>query len=160
MQELKPYTFKDTGITVMIRKVSPNLVMELQRQFPEPKPPLNAVDYGDGKEVLEPNYADPEYLKSVDEYKIDLESKIRRLIVKRGVAVEITDEIKAQLEELRSFWLEEYGKAFPEPNDLMAYVSYICVGTGEDMEELLDAIMRRSQPTESAIAEATKSFQS
>ena len=156
--ELVPFTFKDTGITVLIRKVSPLLAMELQRAFPPPKPPMNEVDFGDGVKRMEPNEADPAYLRDMDKYNQDFELKMRRMLIKRGVALEITEEIKEQVEDLRSFWLEEYGIEFPEPDDKMAFVWYVAVGTDQDLRELLEAIMRRSQPTQEAEELARKTF--
>lgn len=157
--ELIPFTFQDTGVTVLIRKVSPLLAMELQRVFPPPDPPMNKVDFGDGESRMEPNEADPAYLKQLQDYNQDFELKIRRMLIKRGVIVEITDTIKAQVQELREFWQEEYGIDFPEADDKLAYIWYIAVGTDQDLKELLQAIMRRSQPTQEAEELARKTFQ-
>lgn len=157
MPELTSHVFKDTGVTIQIRKVSPMLVMEIKRQFPEPKPPTNKVDYGDGNEVEESNYAHPDYARALEDYNQELEKRIRRLLIKRGVVCNVD---KQAVDELREFWKAEYEMDLPESDDLMAYISYICIGTDSDMEELLNAIMRRSQPTELAIAEATRAFQS
>lgn len=157
--ELIPFTFKDTGVTVLIRKVSPLLAMELQRSFPPPPPPMNKVDFGDGVIREEPNEADPAYLKKLSEYNQEFELKIRRMLIKRGVVLEITEEMKVQIEELREFWHDEYGIDFPESDDKLAYVWYIAIGTDQDLRELLDAIMRRSQPTQEAEELARKTFQ-
>ena len=78
------YTFPDTGITVKIRKVSPLLLNEIQRKNQPPKPPMNEVKYGD-ETRLEPNPADPEYQKAVQQHELDLELKLRRALLRLGV---------------------------------------------------------------------------
>lgn len=157
VQELVPHVVKDTGITLMIRKVSPLLGAELQRAFPRPQPPLQEVDYGDGKKVMEPNPANPDYAKAVATYESDLEIKLQSLLIKRGVVIELGEEEKAAVKELRAFWKTEFSKEL-DKDDKTVYVSFIALGTREDTEELINAIMRRSQPTEAATAEVKANF--
>lgn len=157
--ELIPFTFQSTGKVVQIRKVSPFLQIEIQKAFPAPEPPVQEVDYGDGDVRMEKNFAHPDYVRALENYNLELSDKIQRLIIKRGVAVEITEEIRKEVEELRGFWLDEYGVELPEKNEKMIYVLDICIGTQEDGEELIAAITRRSQPTEVAIKQAEGTFQ-
>ena len=42
--------------------------------------------------------------------------------------------------------------------DKLLYISYIAIGTDSDMEELMDVIMRRSQPTEAVMSDVKASF--
>ena len=160
--ELTPHTFKDTGITVMIRKVSPLLIMDIQKEMPPPKPPMQEVVYGNpddpgAKRVQEPNEAHPDYLAAIDKYNLDLEEKIRRFMVKRGVIFTLTPEQKEEIKELREDWKEEFDKDISMPDKLL-YISYIAIGTDSDMEELMDVIMRRSQPTEAVMSDVKASF--
>lgn len=157
--ELIPFTFKSTGKTVKIRKVSPFLSLELQKSFPPPEPPLQKVEYDEGDVREEKNWSHPEYVKALEAYNIELSSKIQRLIIKRGVALEITDEVKADLAELRAWWLEEFGVELSEKNDHVAYVLYVCACDDEDAKEMIEAITKRSQPTEVAIQQAQGMFQ-
>ena len=161
--ELTPHTFKDTGIKVKIRKVSPMLIMEVQKAFPPPKPPMQEVVYGDpgesgAKTVEEPNEAHPDYLVAIDEYNLELEAKVRQLMFKRGVRIHLDEEQKQEVKELREEWKEMFDKDL-SGSDKYLYISYIAIGTDADMEELQEVIMRRSQPTEAAIAEAKAGFQ-
>ena len=161
--ELHPFTFKDTGITVQIRKVSPLLIMEVQKAMPVPKPPTQEVVYGDpndpgAKRVEEPNEAHPDYLESIDKYNGELEAKVRKFMIERGVVITLSDEQKNEVKELREYWKEEFSAEL-SGNDKYLYVSYIAIGTDADMEEVMDVIMRRSQPTEAAMAEAKDGFQ-
>ena len=161
--ELTPYTFKDTGISVKIRKVSPMLIMEVQKAFPSPKPPMQEVVYGDPGEpgartVEEPNEAHPDYLVAIDEYNLELEAKVRHLMFKRGVIINLDEVQKQEVKELRAEWKEMFGVDL-SGSDKYVYISYIAIGTDADMEELQEVIMRRSQPTEAAIAESKAGFQ-
>jgi hypothetical protein len=156
--ELMLYKFKDTGVEVSIRKVSPLLGAEIQRAFPAPTPPLQEVDYGDGVKKMEPNPSDPTFIEELRKYSNFLEEKTRSLIIKRGVVIELTDEQKSDVAELRKQWKDDFGVEL-QGDDKYIFVSYIAVGTDSDLEELLQAILRRSRPTEGAIAEATKTFQ-
>lgn len=154
--ELTNFTFKDTGITVQIRKVSPLLMMEVQKKFKPPPPPMQEVDYGDGNTVMEPNRSHPDYIAALEQYNYELEQKIRNLTIKRGVVCEVP---KDEVDELRKFWIEEMGEELPEADDKIAYISYICIGSTEDLEDLLAAITRRSQPTRPDIEAARSGFQ-
>lgn len=161
--ELTPHTFKDTGISIKIRKVSPMLIMEVQKAFPPPKPPMQEVVYGDpgepgAKTVKEPNEAHPDYLVAIDEYNLELEVKVRQLMFKRGVRINLDDDQKQEVKELRADWKEMFDVEL-SGNDKYVYISYIAIGTDSDMEELQEVIMRRSQPTEAAVAESKAGFQ-
>lgn len=153
------YTFKDTGVVVRIRKVSPLLLLRLREDFPPPKPPTQEVDYGDGKKKLELNPAHPGYQEALDQYNAEMERRLRSLLIKRGVKLEWTPEMKGEVVEVREQYLAETGKEMKE-DDALVYISYVAIGTDKDLEELLDAIMRRSAPTEEVAAEAQERFKS
>jgi len=161
--ELFPYTFKDTGIKVKIKKVSPLLIVEVQKAMPVPKPPMQDVVYGDpgdpgAKKVQEPNESHPDYLADIDDYNMALEMKVRKFMIMRGVVINLDDEQKQEVKQLREEWKEEFDAEL-NGSDKFLYISYIAIGTDADMEELMDVIMRRSQPTEAVITEVKASFQ-
>lgn len=153
MSKTEPYVFKDTGEEVQIRKVSPLLIIKLRERYPSPKPPIQTVDYGDGPKT-EQNPAHPDYILAQQEYDIQMERRARELLIKRGVVVDWTDERRAKLAEIREFWQSTYDEALPDTDDTVAYVSYVCVGSDSDLTELVEALIKRSQPTEEAITEA------
>lgn len=155
--ELMPYVVKDTGITLMIKKVSPFLAAEIRRAFPEPRPPAQEVDYGDGRKVMEENPAHPDHLQALRKYNEEFELKMRKLIIQRGVAVEVTDEIKREVSELREYMKTEQGIDLPA-DDKMVYVCNIAIGTEEDVADLINAITKRSHPTEAEVALQAQSF--
>lgn len=152
---MTPLTLKGSGITVNIKKVSPLLVLQLRRDFPPPRPPMNEVDYGDGRKVWEENAADPRYLAALQDYENESEQRLRRLIMLRGVDVAVDHEA---VQELRDFWLDEYGGMLPA-DDKEVYLSYIVVGDDQDLEDLITAVLRRSQPTAETINQAVQTFQ-
>lgn len=153
---LVPHTFKDTGKQVLIRKVSPFLAMEVRKAFPPPTPPMQKVTYPEGVEVMEANTAHPDYLKALQEHEIMVNQKVLELTVIRGVHFEMTDEVRAEIEELRAD-MRETGIE-PKAGDKLFYVLNICIGTTEDMNELVEAIMQRSGPTEAAVQAAVDTF--
>lgn len=152
---LPTFTFKDTGITVSIRKVSPLLGMEVRKAFPAPKPPRNPPDSEAFKLGEEYNEADPDYEREMEAYGQVIEEKVSRLYIKRGVECEVDT---AAVAELR-LQMGDMGIDL-DPDDKLVYLKYICVGSTEDYQELIEVITRRSQPTEAAIAEAIDTFQS
>ena len=158
MTKLTEFTFPDTGETVLIRKVSPLLLLRLREQFPEPRPPEQEVDYGDGIKRLEENKAHPDYLRQKEAYEVMMEGKARRLLLKRGVKVEWTEERHRDLAELRAEWEEENGQPLPEHDDVVAWVSYVAVGSDRDLMDLLDILLRRSGVTEAGVEHALNRF--
>jgi len=140
---LIPHTVKDTGAVLMLRKVSPLLALEVRNAIDKPQPPQQEVDYGDGKLIKEPNYAHPEYKSALEAYEELVTEKTNNLVIKRGVHVDLTAEAKAAVKELRKEWMDEMGTDLPH-NDKYVYICYICLGTNEDFQELLETIMSRS----------------
>lgn len=149
VQALPTFTFKDTGITVSIRKVSPLLGMEIRKAFPPPKPPVVHTELGD-----EENPADPDYERAMEEYGMLIEDKASRLYIKRGVECEVDT---AAVASLRAD-MADMGITL-DPDDKYVYIKYICVGSDQDYQELIEAITRRSQPTEAAVQETIDMFQ-
>jgi hypothetical protein len=156
-EKLYNYTFKDTGVRVQIRKVSPMLVVELQRSFPAPTPPRQRVEVA-GEMVEEANPSDPDYIAAKERHGQELEMRVRKLMIQRGVIIPPDNTgWQAEVAELKAFWLETYGAEL-EGNEKELYVSHIAIGTDSDYLELVEAITRRSQPTEGEIAAAKASF--
>lgn len=153
---MNSFTFPDTGVTVSIRKVSPLLISEIQRKNPTPKPPLNKVMYGDDTRYEE-NPADPDYIKALEDHGTKLEQAIRRALIRFGVVYELTAEDVRRVNELREFWQTDEGEQLVG-SDMEVFISYLAIGTFEDLNDLVEAVTRRSQPTEKAVAEAAERF--
>jgi hypothetical protein len=156
--ELKRHVFKDTGRVVFIKKVSPLLLAQIGRDFPPPRPPKQKVDYGDGDIREEENPSHPDHVDAMGKYFMELEEKSRSFVIKRGVVVTLTEEDKEEIDRVREDYKEEIGVEL-RGSDKMVYVSHICIGSPEDMEELLRAINGRSEPTNEEVAAAKDTFQ-
>ncbi len=159
--KIYPYTVKDTGVELNIRKLSPLFLADAsaayQKKNPKPTPPMNEVEYGDGKKVMEPNLADPLYDQMLVAWNEGLQEFQRSLLIDLGVVVELTDDIKAEIQEKRDWWKESFGEELSK-NDRWVYVNYIALGSPEDVTELVEAIVSRIAPTESQIKAAQDSF--
>lgn len=155
---LRPFVFPTTHRHVFVRNVNPLLAIEIRRQFPKPHPPLQEVDYGDGKSVFEANYASPDYAAAVEDWNALITEKMSRLIIKRGVVHTLSEEEKAEVAELRADMEEDMGLNLGG-SDLFVYISYICIGNRLDVDSLTEAVMTGSQPTRAAVGAAQDSFQ-
>lgn len=158
MSKFESYTVKDTGATFQIRKVSPLLLLKLRDKFPPPVPPQQEVDYGDGVKRLEANPAHPEYVKAQADYDQMMELKARELMVRRGVIIDWTEERQAEYQEFADWWQATYDEPLDGDRNFN-YIYYIAIGSDSDLEELITALVRRSQPTEEAVKAATARFQ-
>lgn len=147
-------TLPDSGKTVKIRKVSPLLFIQLRKDFPAPKPPKNKVTDMDGREVMEENLADPNYLQALEDYNAAIEVRMGKLIYKRGVDVEVD---QAALQELKDFYKTEFGKELTG-DDKEMYVQYVLIQSQKDYDALTNAVLDISQPTKEDMAAATHSF--
>jgi hypothetical protein len=160
MNELTPYVVKDTGAQLLIKKVSPLLIMELRRQFPEPEIPTQTVDIG-GETKIERNYADPDYERALKVYGFEQEARIRRLLISRGVVIpEDNTTWQTEIAEMRNTWLADFGKELPKlgNTDEIDWICYCALGTEADYEDLYIRILQRSQPTTEAVETAKAGF--
>jgi hypothetical protein len=164
--EIWYFVSPDTGVSLPTKKIHLQLLQDLERtirkQMPEPKPPLQKVDYGNGP-VDEANLAEPGYVAAMDKWEKDFRSEQTRrtqeLILKMGVypALILSDEQKSQIKALREEMMEEYQIEL-DPDDRFVYVWNICLQSADDLNDLIQFMIRRSQPTEGAIQEKIKSF--
>ena len=109
--------------------------------------------------VEEANPSDPDYIAAKERHGQELEMRVRKLMIQRGVIIPPDNTgWQAEVAELKAFWLETYGAEL-EGNEKDLYVSHIAIGTDSDYLELVEAITRRSQPTEGEVAAAKATFQ-
>jgi len=145
-------TLPDSGVSVRYRRVSHFLLSDAAQSVVPPTPPLVDVHYGDNVKA-EPNPNAPEYLEAVRLYNIARNNKALETAIILGVQVEVDHE---RVKELRDA-LADSGISLPR-NDKVLYVTRILCETKTDLELLRDTIIRKSQPTEGAIAEAIDTF--
>ena len=105
---------------------------------------------------MEPNPAHPDYERMIDEYNQDLELKVRRIMIKRGVVCEIDTEA---VEEIRALYREELEHEL-DKSDKVVYVSMVAVGSEDDLNDLMNALTKRAQPTDLEVESAKNGFRS
>lgn len=147
-------TLPDSGATLEYRHVSHMLLNDVQRSIKPPRPPMIEVDYG-GNKRLEANPSHPDHLEALREYNNDKAERVLGIAIALGVRVEVD---AARVRELREL-LQEAGVPTPE-NDKVFYVTRVLCETGADLVALRDAVIRKAQPTEEAVAEAVERFPS
>lgn len=156
--QMTEFTFPDTGISVKVRKISPFLAADLAEAFPAPKPPEQEVDYGGEKgRVMEPNLSDPNYQYALRAYQQEITMKLQRVMIQRAIKP-VDEDWEEDVAEYRAYIQESTGKPLSEESDLLVYVLRVCVGSQEDLQDLINVITRRSQPTPEGVQAAKNSF--
>jgi hypothetical protein len=163
-EKLYDFTFRDTGRTVQIRKISTLLRAEVRRglvaqpAYAEPQPPQSEVDYGEGK-VRIPNPAHPVYQQLLAAWRGRLQDaiseRLKVLAIKRGVVCAVDSDALARA---RANALED-GIDLSGYDDHYAYVAFVCIGSEDDWAELLRAIFERAAPQEAAVQSHIEAFQ-
>lgn len=156
--EYQPLKFSN-GEIVMIRRAGLFIGTKLQRQYPDPKPPMQRVNFGtdadpDWRE--EANPADPEYEQALQKHRVEAEERLFRTYVRLGCKIEWTTEKRELLAEYRAVMQEEGVEL--EQDDNLAYIRNIACGDPEDYQTLLSSLMGVNQPTEEAVKEYQEAF--
>jgi len=164
---LPAHTFKDTGITIHLRKVGPTTQQRLAQQIMKelPEPPIPLVDTEAGPEY---NAADPEYIAAKEDWDQETRRELTQrlmLIAALEAEVEIDDaarqDIARKQRHLRLIGIpyEDNPDLTPEENEKVFYILHVAAGTPEDLGEFSQAVMRRSVPTEEAVQSQIATFQ-
>lgn len=107
---------------------------------------MQEVENADGTKRLEPNQDHPDHKKAEAEYKAKFAALANRVTIRRGVVLDLTDDQRAELDQLRTEMSEEGVEL--ERDNKVAYILYIAAADSQDMQELSKAILERSQPTD------------
>ena len=164
---LPEHAFKDSGITIRIRKVGPTtqqrLAQQIQKEIPEPQPPI--VETEAGKEA---NPADPQYLLDREKWEQRTRGELtNRLMLIAALEAEVTIDDQARVEiARRNRHLRLIGipyEANPdltdEENERVFYILHVAAASPEDLGEFGAAVLRRSVPTEEAVQSQIATFQ-
>lgn len=168
---LPEHTFKDSGITIRIRKVGPmtqqRMAQAIQKETPEPTPPRNPPDSEAAQLGEEFNYADPSYERAVEERERKMTTLLsERMIRYAALEAEVTIDDRAKAEIARAkrnlslsgaAWTPIDGLTDDE-NDRVFYILHICCATQDDLKEFGKAIRERSMPTEEAVQRQIATF--
>lgn len=138
--DLTTFTFA-SGAVATLRPVSQftqaHIEIEMRKQHPAPEPPMNEVDYGDGKK-LEPNYGDPAYEQALRMHQMLISSKVMEATIELGVEIEV-DQVA--LDRVRLV-MERIGVPLDEISDKVAYIKHCCMFDIEHEGPLLADAMR------------------
>lgn len=163
---LPEHTFKDSGITIKIRKVGPTTQQRLAQAIikERPEPPIPMIDTELGPE---PNAADPAYIAALETWNRETNSELRdrlMLIAALEAEVVIDDVARADIARKQRH-LKIVGVPYEanpdltdEENEKVFYILHVAAGTPEDLREFGDAVLRRSVPTEEAVQSQIATF--
>lgn len=164
---LPEHTFKDSGITIKIRKVGPTtqqrLAQQIMKEIPEPVVPTVETELGP-----EPNAADPAYLLAHEAWEQQTRRELTErlmLIAALEAEVEIDDAARVDIARKQRH-LKLIGipyEANPDlteaENEKVFYILHVAAGTPDDLGEFSAAVLRRSVPTEEAVQAQIATFQ-
>jgi hypothetical protein len=164
---LPEHTFKDSGITIRIRKVGPTtqqrLAQQIQRDMPEPAPPIVETEIG-----KEANPADPQYLSDYAKWEQETRGELtNRLMLIAALEAEVTIDDAARTEiarrkrhlQLIGIPHEDRADLTPDENERVFYILNVAAASPEDLGEFGAAVLRRSVPTEEAVQSQIATFQ-
>lgn len=172
--ELPLHTFKDSGITVRLHKLSPMTSEEIMAQCrreladSEPQPPIVEVDYGQGK-IKQAHKGDPVYAELLKDWGARVNKlandRLFKLATLDAVELTIGEHERALIVRKKRFmkiaahveW-EDDPDLTPEENERYFYVRHVACGSAEDIQEFYAAIATRSQPTEAAVEGYKETF--
>lgn len=163
---LPQHTFKDSGITIGIRKIGPatqqRLAQLIMRDDPEPTPPIAPTELGP-----EPNPADPAHERAVRDWQRRTGLMLNeRLMTLAALEAEVViDDAARQDIARRQRYLKAVGMGWePNPdlndeeNERVFYVLYVACATSDDLAEFGQAVTQRSVPTEEAVQRQLATF--
>jgi len=155
------HEFTDTGVVVSLRKVNPFLMQEARSSLLaiKPEPPKREVtEEGPLKGTFEVMDTDPEYIKILKVWEEGIDNAIMEMQIKRGVVSVDVDGWEDEVVELRKeFDILGIADRLPK-DDLVCYITYIACGTPQDLQEFVQSIAVRSQPTKEAVDASKESF--
>jgi len=174
VKSLPEHTFKDAGVTVRLRKLSPSTLQDMQRSVEkewkasddadkhEPQPPIIEADG-----IVEKNEADPTYQTEHVAWQVRVNAEVnRRLYVIAALYAVEMDIDHDQVAELRRMYqltgveVEEDERLTQDERDRVFYLTRILIATPEDRVEFTQAVTARIQPSEEDIKAHADSFSS
>lgn len=163
---LPAHTFKDSGITIRIRKVGPmtqqRMAQAIQKEIPEPAVPMVETELG-----REPNPADPAYSAAYQAWDRKTAALLsERMMRYAALEAEVTIDDQAKNEIARAkrnmalsgaAW-EPIAGLTEEENDRVFYILHVACATQDDLKEFSAAVRTRSVPTEEAVQRHIATF--
>lgn len=181
MPEYPVYTFKGSGETCRLRRLSPITMQRLQQgviaeakaQPPDhehayPRPPVERIAVGGGPERDEPNPNDPAYKERLEQWESWAQTEVMERFL-RIAAVDACifepDQIdQDRIDRLRRRMASEgaplpYFPAYTvEENDQIIWVQHVCIGTQDDLTDFVNALIRRTEVKQEEVAAHIATF--
>lgn len=152
------YTFpngKVATLHVVSQFTQAAIEIGIRKAFPPPPPPLNDVDYGDGKIKQEPNPSDPDYLQAVRRWQAEHSTRMFAAIIDLAAEIEVDT---AALERVKEMFAR-HGIPFDEPSDKVAYVKHCCIfDLAAEMPRFMAALRDMMGPKEEDVADHVEMF--
>ncbi len=126
----KTFTFKSTGVTVIVPPVSViNLQNKFMRNYPPPPPPMVEVDMGDGVELQE-NTSDPAWIEELKNHQNEIGLKVMQAVNLRVAFRQVlTDDQKKEVESFRQMIGDT--EELPDDDRLLWFDE---IASGDDVE--------------------------
>ncbi len=163
---LPEHTFKDSGITVRLRKIAPTtqqrFAEQVQKELPKPAPPVVTTELGP-----EENPADPAYEAALKDWNQQCAVRLNERLFTFACLecdLELDDEARQEIArkkrnlDLAGLLWEPNPRLSDEENDRVFYIQHIACSTTEALGEFYQAITARSTPTEAAVQRHIDSF--
>ncbi len=104
---------------------------------------------------MEPNADHPAHKAALEEYQMLLEEKVRRAYLKLGCVVVVDKELTQNARDT----MQEIGIDLSTDTDEFVYINYCAISSAEDYNDLIQAIISRSVPSEADVKAASDTFQ-
>lgn len=177
-----PYTFKDSGETCRLRRLSPITMQRLQesvvkewKRLPAgderamPQPPTERIAVGGGPEREEPNPNDPDYKARL----LDWEGRVQTEVMERFVRLAAIDACVFEPGQIDADWCARFERRMAaegaplnvpdhyeaEERAQIIWVIYRCLGSNDDLKEFVQGLINRTEIKQEDVAAHTATFQ-
>ena len=157
---LATFTFAN-GVVAQLRPISQftraHIETQARKQHPAPRPPMNEVDYGDERKVLEPNAADPDYALALQEHQVTIGYAALEGMIELAVEIEVDPVELARIADT----LARLGMPLDERSDKIAYVKHCCMfDVATEGQALILALQQAITPRPEEVAAQIATFRS
>lgn len=146
------YMFESSGVKVFYRLVNPLVAIDVRTQMKrkEPQPPMETVMLA-GVETEQPNEDDPDYVKDMEKYDLEVQKAINEAYVRRSKLVFEYDGWQEEVAEYRA----DIGEI--SETDEWVFLTRV-IGTQDELMQFYSILAGGSNPSEEATAAARDSF--
>ena len=149
----KPQFTFSGGITVTLERVGPMVAAPVRKAFPPPQPPLAPGVGG----ALEPNPADPDYLRAIEAYNQEFNFRLQDVLLLQGIGDDLVVDHEAVARLRRT--MADLGAPIPETeSDRLVYIKYLVVASADDIPRFVAALAHYDTPQEDDVSAASAVF--